>query len=117
MSTNSPPSIPPPGSPQEKAAESIPTREEILLKIGNYCEHPVVKRELSDERGVYLLEVQQNGKMAGETVEYIYQRKGVFPNKIESLATIIHVVYSTEGIPEGGHDVSQYDPETKQWNR
>ncbi len=102
-------------SRQEKSVESIPTKEEVLLEIAKYCENPTVKRELSDEKGVYLLEVEIPGAKPGETTEYIYQRKGEFPNGSKAEDTIINVAYFEDGIPVGGESVATYNPDTKTW--
>jgi hypothetical protein len=102
-------------SRQEKSIESIPTKEEILLEIAKHCENPTVKRELSDEKGVYLLEAEIAGSQPGETTEYIYQRKGEFPNGSKALETIINVTYFQDGVPIGGNSIAEYNPETKTW--
>lgn len=95
--------------------EYIPTREEVLLEIEKLCKNPAIKRELRDEKGIYLLEVQEESQTQGESVEYRYQRKGVFPNKNESVTTAIHVLFLKDDEPVGGHVVATYDPQTKRW--
>jgi hypothetical protein len=102
-------------SRQERSVESIPTKEEVLLEIAKHCENPTIKRELSDEKGVYLLEAEVPGEKPGETTEYIYQRKGEFSNGSKAEETIINVAYFEDGIPVGGQSVAEYDPKTKAW--
>jgi hypothetical protein len=104
-----------PVSRQETSAEHIPSREEGLSEIGKHCENPTIKRELRDEQGLYLLEAEVPGAASGETTEYIYQRKGKFPNGSDAKETIINVVYLEDGIPVGGHSVAEYDSATKNW--
>lgn len=100
---------------QDKAPEHFPTKEEILLEISKYCENPTIKRELSDEKGLYLLETEILGDKPGETTEYIYQRRGEFSNGSKAAETVINLVYLEGGIPTGGHSVAKYDSETKTW--
>ena len=102
-------------SRQEKSVETIHTKEAVLLEIAKHCENPTVKRELSDEKGVYLLEVEIAGEKPGETIEYIYHRKGSFPNQNTSPIDVIEVLYSTDGIPHTGYTVAEYNPESKTW--
>jgi hypothetical protein len=100
---------------QENSAERIPSREEVISEIGKHCENPIVTRELSDEMGVYLLEMEVPGDKPGETTLYIYQRKGEFPNGSKAEETIINVAYLEDGVPVGGQSVAEYDPETEAW--
>ncbi|HBM45532.1 MAG: hypothetical protein UT05_C0010G0036 [Parcubacteria group bacterium GW2011_GWF2_38_76] len=91
----------------ENKAEHIPSKEEVLGVIGKYIEGDIKpSRELSDENGVYLIEVtipDQDPANMGGTVEYLYIRKGEYGNNIASLTTEVHVVYyDTDGIPCGG---------------
>ena len=101
---------------EKTPAPRIFTREEILSEITHHCKNFTVKRELSNEDGIYLLEVEEKGHAPGDDVEYIYQREGVFPNKNES-STLIHVIYSKGGVPVSGYNVSEYDPKTREWVR
>jgi hypothetical protein len=102
-------------SRQEKTLEYLPAKEEVLLEIAKYCENPTVKRELSDERGLYLLEVEIPGDKPGETTEYIYQRKGKAPNGTAPLETVIDITYFVDGVPLGGHSVAEYDTKANTW--
>ncbi|TAK58985.1 hypothetical protein EPO14_01555 [Patescibacteria group bacterium] len=101
--------------PQDNAAErgfeNILTRQEILSAISTYCENPTIIKELRDKDGVYLLEVKGVRKIERDSAEYIYQRKGDFPNGSKSSVTSIMVVPQL-GWPE---IVSEYDAVTKKW--
>lgn len=90
----------------EKTPERIPDRVEILEVISRFCENPTVVRELSDDLGIYLLEVSVSGENPSETINYEYRRKGVFPNHNESTETVIHKVYYENGTPVGGENVA-----------
>lgn len=95
----------------ETGFENILTRQEILSAISTYCENPTIIKELRDKDGVYLLEVKGIRKIEKDDAEYIYQRKGTFPNGSDSLVTSIMVVPQL-GWPE---IVSEYDAVTKKW--
>ncbi|MEK7609976.1 MAG: hypothetical protein AAB470_02560 [Patescibacteria group bacterium] len=103
------------GIKTEKGPERIPTKEEVLEVIARYIENATFVRELSDEQGLYLLEVKVQGEKTGETIQYEYIRKGKFPNHNESVSTVIHIVYYENEIPVGGHDVANFDSETGEW--
>jgi hypothetical protein len=64
-------------SRQERSVESIPTKEEVLLEIAKHCENPTIKRELSDEKGVYLLEaeVRRNYRIYLPAQRRVFQRQ------------------------------------------
>ena len=85
--------------------------------ISRFAENTTFIRELSDEQGLYLLEVKIEGENPGETIQYEYMRKGRFPDGNQSSGTVIHKVYYENGIPIGGHDVANYDSETGEWKR
>ena len=101
--------------PIEQGNERIPTREDILAQIRTRCEGAAVIRELSDTEGVYLLETRKQGEKPGESTEYTYQRKGVFPNKIESAATVLQVFYCADDVPLSGEIIAEYDTATGEW--
>lgn len=46
----------------EKGPEMIPTKEEVMEIISRFEKNTAFVRELSDEQGLYLLEVQVEGK-------------------------------------------------------
>jgi len=95
----------------ETGFENILTREEVVSKISTYCENPTIIKELSDKDGIYLLETKGIRKIEKDVAEYIYQRKGDFPNGSKSSVTSIMVVPQL-GWPE---IVSEYDAVTKKW--
>ena len=99
----------------ENNIEHIPTKDEVMEVIAQFVENPTFVRELSDEQGIYLLEVKIENKESGESVEYRYTRKGTFPNKIASAETIIHRVYYEGDMPVGGDNVAEYKSETRKW--
>ena len=105
-------------NPFEKGPERTPTREEILSIIGHYLASPekaTVTQELSDEQGIYMLEVKVEGPEPGESTEFRYTRKGEFPNQIASAETIIQAIYYQDDIPVGGENIASYTPETVGW--
>lgn len=99
----------------EKGPERIPTKDEVMEVISRFAENTVPVRELSDEQGLYLLEVKIEGQNPGETTQYEYMRKGQFADGNQSLGTVIHVVFYEDGVPCGGNDVANYNPETGEW--
>ena len=99
----------------ETGPELIPTREEVLEIMRRYDEKAVLVRELSDSLGIYLLEAKAGGKKSGEFNEYLYLRKGEFPNQNATAATHINVVYYEDGVPVGGSNISNYNEQTGQW--
>lgn len=75
----------------EAGPEKILSREAVFAKLREYCDSFKVDRELSDQDGVYILEVvSDHGKKM-----YTYQRKGTFPGTkgrdIASAGTSIRV--------------------------
>jgi len=99
----------------EKNKEKIPSKDEVLEIISRYAENATFVRKLSDERGLYLLEVKVEGKEKGEVTEYMYMRKGIYPNKNETLETAIHAVYYQDDMPVGGDKITVYNSETGEW--
>lgn len=100
----------------EKGPERIPTKAEIMEVISHFAENTTPVRELSDEQGLYLLEMKIEGENPGETTQYEYRRKGAFPDGNRSSATVIHIVYYEGEMPvPGGHDVANFDSETGEW--
>ena len=99
----------------ERKQERILTREEVIEVISRYVENFTLVRELTDEQGLYLLEAQIDGKEKRETIQYMYMRKGRFPNHNETAETAINVVYYQDGIPVGGDNVAVFNDETGEW--
>ena len=98
----------------EKGPERILSKEEVLEKISRFAENSTITRELSDEQGLCILETKVEGTKPGEHSEYRYIRKGKH-GKSESSATVIHVVYYEDETPVGGHNCSDYNHETGEW--
>ena len=99
----------------EKVPEPVLSKEEVMEFLGQFAEKGTVVRELSDESGLYLLEVQVAGEKEGEKTEYEYTRKGSHPNGTKATMTCISVAYYEDGIPVGGSGFADYNPETKEW--
>ena len=99
----------------EKGHERILTKEEVMEVIVRYAENTTFVRELSDEQGLYLLEVKIEGKKQGDSIQYQYMRKGIFPNHNEALETALHVVYYQDEMPVGGDKIAVYKTETGEW--
>jgi hypothetical protein len=95
----------------EAGPEHILPREKILLELRNRCENFQVERELSDEDGIYFLEVMS----ADNAMRYSYQRKGSFPggsHRIESTGTTIR----SEDVNSGWSEtLADYDEKTGEW--
>ena len=101
-------------SPQEKTPKQILEREDILEAIEQYLKGYTIERELSGEKGIYLLEARVAGEKPGEVIEYRYQRKGSF-GRNQSLQTVVQVTYYEDDIPVGGTTVVNYDENTGKW--
>ncbi len=95
----------------------IHTKEEVLSFIANYVENPIVVRELSDEKGLYLLEVKIEGKEPGEVIEYEYMRKGRVLNQSIALETAMHVNYYQDSVPISGEKIAVYNEELGEWEK
>jgi|LakMenEpi03Aug12_release.lakeMendotaPanAssembly.Ray.scaffolds.fasta_scaffold1701917_1 hypothetical protein len=99
----------------ENGQERILTREEILLEISNFTENFYFLRELSDEHGIYLLEVKVEGKSSGEFDEYLYIRKGGARNNNTTSETTIFVTHYKDDIPISGENLALFKSETGEW--
>jgi hypothetical protein len=86
-----------PGSKSPKIegfSEKILSKEDVLTALEKYVGESPVVRELSDEKGLYLLEKHKTGENPGETTEYQYLRKGNHTNGVHQfLRTVITVVF------------------------
>jgi hypothetical protein len=121
MRRNGPPQ-PSPESNQnkvERSPERILSSEEILSAISEHVEGFTLGRELSDEKGVYLLEVEVKGEREGEVIEYQYKRKGIYQKGTynSSPETTISVIYYEDGRPVHGEKLAVFDEETGVWKR
>ncbi len=83
--------------------------------ISRYTENAELVHELSDEKGLYLLEVKTEGKKPGEVIQYEYMRKGRFPNQNEASETSIEVMYYQDGNPIGGDTIAKFNEATGEW--
>jgi len=101
----------------ESASERILSSQEVLDAISQFAEGYTLGRELSDEQGVYLREVEIEGEKTGETIEYQYMRKGNHGNQNVSMETAISVIYYDDGMPVGGSRVAILDEETGEWRK
>jgi hypothetical protein len=103
-------------NPFEKPSEMVPIKEQVLEVISHFAENFKVVRELADELGPYLIEVKIEGQEAGNYSEYLYMRKGQFPNKNATLETTIFVTHYEGEMPVGGENVASYNENTGEWN-
>ncbi len=98
-------------------AEKILTifpREEILEAMSQYTEGYSVTRELSDEKGIYLLEVEGPADQEGVVTEYQYKRRNNSPHN-GAVQTVINRVYYQDGVPIGGEPVAHFDEIEGRW--
>ncbi len=102
-------------NPIEKGPERILTKEDVMEVIARHAENAILVRELSDEQGLYLLEVKVEGKESDEIIQYQYMRKGRFPNHNEASETAIHAVYYQGETPVGGDKIAVYKSEMGGW--
>ena len=94
----------------ENKKEDIPTKEEIVEVLPNLITGRKfeVGRELDDEQGTYLREV--NIITEEDKIEYEYMRKGQHPGGMKSLTSNVSITfYDKGGIPEGGNIVARYE--------
>jgi hypothetical protein len=101
----------------ESRPEKILTGAEVLEAISAYAEGYTLGRELSDEKGVYLREVEVKGEKEGEVTEYRYIRKGEYANNNASTETVIERVTYEDGVPTGGERVAVFNDETGEWKK
>lgn len=99
----------------EKNREKIPTKDEVLEVISRFAERTTFVKELSNKEGLYYLEVTAKGNQPGETLSYMYARKGRFGGNNESSATSISVTYYQDGNMISGEELAEYDPSTGKW--
>ncbi len=102
---------------QFPSAEKILTKTEVVEVIGRYMEleKTTEKRALSDEQGLYLLELQMEGKNPGETAEYLYLRQGTFQGGTTATETQIIVLYCQGGETTFAKKIAVYRPESGSW--
>ena len=90
----------------EQSFERIPSKGEVLRVIEEFTKNYTIERELSDEQGMYLLEAKVKDPETVEVTEYLYMRKGKFPNHNESLETGINAIYYDGEMPIGGDRIA-----------
>jgi len=83
--------------------------------LSQYAERYTLGRELTDDKGVYLREIEVEGETIAETIEYQYIRRGDHGNQNASAKTMISVIYYDDGKPVGGRVLSVLDEETGEW--
>ena len=98
-------------------AEKICTKEEVMGIISNYAEGVAVVKELSDEKGLYLLEAEVAGKNPNEVIRYTYTRKGIFPNQNGASATVINRLDYEGDMPVGGETIEELDEASGEWRK
>ncbi len=102
----------------ETKTEKIPTKQEVLEVIEQYIEGAVFVKELSDEKGLYLLEVAVEGENPGEVIQYEYMRKGRHSNQNSTIVTGIDIVYYRDEVPyDGGGRIAEFDEGTGEWKK
>lgn len=99
-----------------KDTESVNIAERIRAWIALDSEKYTVRRELRDERGLYVLELELAGEKPGETIEYSYQRKGSW-RESGSLTTRIDVTYFQDGDPISGERIATFNEATGEWEK
>jgi len=108
----------------EKGPEGFLTKEEVLKVLSRWVsleadaetEPAKIRRELSDEQGLYLLELEEEGEQPGETVEHMYMRKGEH-GKNATGKTIISVTSYKDGMPTGGYTLATFDEASRIWTK
>ena len=100
----------------EQFSEKILTKTEVIEILSRFVEGATEVRELSDDQGLYMFEVEKPGDLPGERTQYIYMRKGEFPNGIATLETHIDVVYMEGDDVVGGNSVARIS-ENGEWEK
>ncbi|MDB5264842.1 MAG: hypothetical protein JWN64_413 [Parcubacteria group bacterium] len=105
----------------EKKQDKILSSQEVLDAISQYAEGFTPGRELSDEQGVYLREVEVKGEKEGEMTEYRFMRKGKYPNrngtKNAEERTLITAIFYIDGVPVGSESIAEFNEETGEWRK
>ncbi len=102
----------------ERGPERIPTKEEVMELISRGVESPErfqTLREIYDEQGLKLLDLRIEGKEQGETIEFLYTRKGMLPNNVPTGSTSIEVSYYQDGNFTGAKQVAIFNYENGEW--
>jgi hypothetical protein len=99
----------------ENKSEKILTSQEISAVISQYAENHIPSRELSDEKGIYLKEVEVKGEKEGEITVYQYMRKGNHSNHNESDVAAISCIFYQDGVPVGGDRIAKFNEDIGTW--
>jgi hypothetical protein len=83
----------------------------ITSVVGNITLTEV--RSLSDNDGLYLLDLRAEANKKGKSIEYSYARKGEFPSSRSTTTTISYTTYNRDGDADGGGTFADYINE--QW--
>src|SRR6187551_1872950 len=103
-------------STMEYGPRPILTKEEVLSEMKRHDENAQFSREKSDVSGqLYFIEFTAEGKEPGETIEYIYLRKGAYPDGNQSGETAIQAFYYSDGMPTNLEKIAVYDEATGEW--
>ncbi|MBA4337053.1 hypothetical protein C0416_04775 [bacterium] len=88
--------------------EKVHSREEVMAVLNQQLDgQPYrIERELSDAKGLYLLDIVIPGE-DGNT-EYSYRRQGVYPKGIAKISVIHVAYYDKDGFPVGGTSVAKW---------
>jgi len=79
----------------EQKVEHVPTPEEVLKVLRQMAkgEYRETKRYVDDKGNLYRLDAVAPGTKEGESIEFYYIRKGVYPNGDQSTETKIHSIH------------------------
>ncbi|MDB5236908.1 MAG: hypothetical protein JWL88_10 [Parcubacteria group bacterium] len=102
----------------ENEAEKIPSRESVLAAMETYVgEGATISKELSDDKGLYLLEMETTGENEGDVTRYEYVRKGKHASghDYSGIDTKITVVYYENDIAVFADQIAKLDVETGEW--
>ncbi len=87
-----------------------------MEEMARFAEGATFLRELSDVDGLYLLEMTIPGKKEGETKVFTYQRKGTFPNGVDSSASVINRTdLDAMGEVDWSEIIAELNPATNEW--
>ena len=100
---------------QEANVEYVPTKEKILEQLMQCCEGATteVVQELSDEQGIYRLEVWGPSDGGTRTL-YGYLRQGTFGTHDSATTRIYSLEFEGDEVVFGS-DVAEYNQKTKVW--
>lgn len=87
---------------------NIPGRSETWKMLTSFIgDHFVVARELSDEEGLYLWEIEAEDP-DGSEVLYCYMRSGQFPEGFSTESQIDKIYLDSGRKPIGGEHVAEF---------